>query len=519
MNKEIPLLGILLMLFGIVLTNDFEAQTSDPNPNGFNTFYFDNGAVSSEGNLLNGKPEGYWKNYYSSGGLKSAGNRKNHLLDGVWKFYSEEGVPTEEISYQENLRSGPTKIFSKEGFILDKIEYESDLKNGLSYTYFLSGGLKRETPFENGRENGTSYEYNQEGRIITLRVYKNGILSKQQNVNRKDAEGNKTGLWTEFNSDKTIKAEGNYKNGEKDGYWKEYTEKGNLLETTKFQTGELINNPEELTNLDVKEIYFEEGEAEGKLQFRGTYREGKKQGTHLWFSVTGSIDSAKVYNQDVLIARGNMERGGLRIDEWQSFYYPTGELKSKGVYTRGYKSGLWTYYFMNGNTEQTGRYTAKAKPEGEWKWYYDNGQLLREESFVNGEENGWLIEYGDTGQIITKGEYIKGKEEGEWLYEIGDHKEQGSYEYGAKMGVWKHTYLNSGEEKFEGEFFDDLEQGKHVWYYPSGQKMLEGKYTSGVKEGDWRRYNEDGTLLISIEYNSGIEVKVDGVKMKEIESE
>ena len=167
--------------------------------------------------------------------------------------------------------------------------------------------------------------------------------------------------------------------------------------------------------------------------------------------------------------------------------------------------------------DERGKYDGKGRPDGEWKWYFETGQLKREESFKNGQEHGWLTEYNDSGAVILKGEFVDGKEEGEWIYEIGDHREVGNYEYGAKMGVWKHTYLTTDKLKFEGEYFDDLPQNKHTWYFDSGQKMLEGKYVSGVKEGEWRRYNDDGTILISIEYKSGIEDKVDGVKMKEVE--
>ena len=34
------------------------------NPNGYNIFYYENGAKSSEGTMRDGKADGYWKNYY-----------------------------------------------------------------------------------------------------------------------------------------------------------------------------------------------------------------------------------------------------------------------------------------------------------------------------------------------------------------------------------------------------------------------------------------------------------------------
>ena len=174
----------------------------------------------------------------------------------------------------------------------------------------------------------------------------------------------------------------------------------------------------------------------------------------------------------------------------------------------------WIYYFQNGQIQQKGKYAAKGKVDGEWNWFYESGDLLRKEMFVNGKENGLLIEYSDAGNVITKGEYVNGKEEGEWFIEVGDHQEEGVYEGGLKQGIWKHYFLSNGALRFEGEYFDGLEQEKHIWYYDTGAKMLEGKFVSGVKEGEWRRYDRNGTLFVNIEYSSGVEIKVDGIKLK-----
>ena len=56
------------------------AQETYVDPNGYNTFYFQNGNVSSEGILKDGKPIGYWKTYYDNGQIKSEGNRKNFFI-------------------------------------------------------------------------------------------------------------------------------------------------------------------------------------------------------------------------------------------------------------------------------------------------------------------------------------------------------------------------------------------------------------------------------------------------------
>ena len=63
LNKHILVLTAILSLVYFSIN----AQT---NPNGHNKFYYDNGALSSEGNMKDGKPDGYWKNYYKNGKVK-----------------------------------------------------------------------------------------------------------------------------------------------------------------------------------------------------------------------------------------------------------------------------------------------------------------------------------------------------------------------------------------------------------------------------------------------------------------
>ena len=82
----------LILVVGLSFSycNSLYAQdTLQINPNGYNKFYYDDGSISSEGTMRNGKPDGYWKNYYSDSILKSEGNRKEYLLDSLWKFYDE----------------------------------------------------------------------------------------------------------------------------------------------------------------------------------------------------------------------------------------------------------------------------------------------------------------------------------------------------------------------------------------------------------------------------------------------
>jgi antitoxin component YwqK of YwqJK toxin-antitoxin module len=96
-----------LLSFGIVTAQ----ETGSVNPNGFNIFYYPNGAKSSEGNLLNGKPDGIWKAYHENGILKSEGNRVNGKLEGAWSFFNEDGSPAAIYNYVGGTKNGIQKEF------------------------------------------------------------------------------------------------------------------------------------------------------------------------------------------------------------------------------------------------------------------------------------------------------------------------------------------------------------------------------------------------------------------------
>ena len=73
-----------------------------------------------------------------------------------------------------------------------------------------------------------------------------------------------------------------------------------------------------------------------------------------------------------------------------------------------YKHGEWKYYYENGQLQKEGRYLHWEK-DGEWKVYHDNGKLLREEKFVNGEEEGTWKNYHENGQLYQTELWSQGK--------------------------------------------------------------------------------------------------------------
>ena len=503
-------------------------------PNGYNVFKYDNGVVSSEGNMLDGKPNGYWKNYYKNSQLKIEGNRKNFLLDSVWKFYTEKGKITKAINYQEGKKNGFIITYDTSGNVSNRENFVDDNKEGYSYNYYTSGKLKQIIPFVKNKTNGIGYEFNQDSIIISIIKYQMGSIAGIEKINRTDEKGNKQGVYKDFYSDGKLKEEKKYLDNQINGYVKSYDNKGNLKNTEKFNNGKEIKNAPELAKLDVFHEYYDDG----TMKYEGGYINGKPVGIHYHYipklfcdslSVsrddTSDVmikkyvcrnhpvpDSAIVFNDGFKTEYGAVDSVRNRVGIWTEFHL-TGEFRAKGKYANDKRIGEWIFYYPNAQIEQKGKYDKKGRAQGDWKWYYEDGKLLREELYVDNLRNGLMTEYTQDDKILTKGEYIDDLKEGLWIYETPEYKEIGKYTNDKPDSLWKRFYMPKGTLRYEGNYLNGDEDGKHTWYFSNGKTMIEGNYLGGMKEGNWKFYYDNGFNYLTIFYANDIEVKFQGIKV------
>ncbi|HMM12285.1 MAG TPA: toxin-antitoxin system YwqK family antitoxin [Bacteroidales bacterium] len=468
---------------------------------------YPSGAISSEGWLVDGKPEGYWKNYHENGNIKSEGNRKNFLLDGIWKFYDEEGTLTLEISYEQGKRQGDRVVWLPEEIIREN--FENDIRQGLTRHYDRSGRLLKTIPFVNGLEDGMSFTYDTTGTIIELVQYRRGFVTGRERINRRDSEGRPNGLWKWFFEDGSLKSEGVFKNGLRNGIFKTYDRKGNLLTIEKYIDDILQESAEEVATLELRRDFW----PDGKLKTEATYRQGLPEGIRREYDREGNITTSYVFRQGVLLAEGVLDAAGLRQGFWKEFY-PNGIIKSQGNYSNNLRIGLWEFYYPDGAIEQKGVFDEKGRPDGRWIWYFNNGEVLREENYRQGKLDGLMTEYDQDGVVIAQGEYLDDQREGFWRLKTGGFTEEGSYTEGMRTGTWKHFY-SDGTLAFEGNFREDLPNGLHISYYPNGRKWEEGNWLMGRRNGEWKIWNQDGSLMLSILYVNGIERAYDGIRLND----
>lgn len=501
----------ILILFFFVPAFLFSQEKQD-GPGEYKIFYHENGKISSEGYMVDGKPDGYWKTYNENGILIAEGNREDFKLDSLWKFYNDDGSLKLEVNYREGKKHGIRTTYRKDEIIRET--FKNDIKDGPTKYFYKNGELKKEVFFVNGLEEGMAREYAEDGRAITLITYKNGFITDIQKINRFIGSSKKHGPWKYWYDNGVVRLEGSYKRGLEHGYFKEYDREGNLLTATKYENGQKVEDAREVAKLEVRKDYY----PDGTPKIVATYnKEGEPEGIRREYAEDGTIERSYIFKNGIIIGEGIITEKGERDGYWKE-YYDDGKLYAEGKYEKDVRVGPWKFYHKNGNLRQEGAYNSQGKPEGEWLWYYENGKILREENYYLGLLDGLMAEYSEQGKLIAQGDFIEGLEEGDWFYEVGDVRIEGSYAEGKRTGTWKIWQLKGlGKERtliFEGRFIEDNPHGKHTYYWDNGNKRDEGQYLMGLKVGDWVSYTYEGLPSIVITYEQGREIKYDGIRIQ-----
>ena len=515
-QKNIAFILLFLLIAQLAFT-----QQNKINPNGYNVFYYPNGVKQSEGYMKDGKPDGYWINYYPDGKKKSEGNRKNFLLDSVWTFYNEFGDTTKKITYYLGKKNGWYIIYYTHldsNFVKnipkEKYLYVNDLRQGTAYFYYPDGKLWKTIPFKDNYAHGIGFEYAPDGRIITIIEYRYGKPIDMQAINRYDSSGAKNGLWQEYYPNGQLKWQGNYVHGKLNGIVKFYNKYGALTKVLYYKNGKLIqqNNGQALKSLKGNIRLVEIKYPNGKLKHTGTYKDSIPIGIHKFYSPSGKLDSAVIYNDlGIKTAKGLLDSNGRKTGTW-TLFYDDGKIYAIGKYKNGKRQGSWKFFYKDGKLLEKGFYR-DGQPHGQWTWYYPNGKVLRIENFDYGIRQGPYYELSQNGDTIVKANYSDGELHGHWYLQVGDFMQTVNYKYGRKTGTWKTFYYPEKKLMCIDHYQNNKPNGKHKCYYPNGRIKEYGEYLDGKKNGKWYYYTPSGYLFYTITYQLDDPVKIDGTKL------
>ncbi len=181
----------------------------------------------------------------------------------------------------------------------------------------------------------------------------------------------------------------------------------------------------------------------------------------------------------------------------KSYFYPSGNVMSKGSLKNSKENGEWNFYNENGTLQATGSFD-KGIRDGVWNWYYEDGKLSSTGSYKNGMENGLWISYYSSGSIGDSVSYENGRPEGNYIYrfENGNLYQKGQYHLSLKEGIWE-TYFENGQLQLKQNYKNDEPFGESFQYFEDGKPFEEMNYLSENNVLTKNLWNKSGKQLVT----------------------
>lgn len=299
--------------------------------------------------------------------------------------------------------------------------------------------------------------------------------------------GYETGEWIWYNAGGTIVRKGNYNKGLADGTWLNYYDNGELYNSADYSNGRLSG-----TSVS----YYDNGQ----ISQKGNFLRDKQDGNWIYFNYDGQKNMEGNYKTGSPFGRwkfwnaDNIEIEELEFDEDNNYKIintrnPEGEL----IVIDG--NGEYRNYYDDGNLSEVGQ-VVDGEKIGIWRTYYTNGQL--KEEFTNENNlikiiNTWSLE-GDPQVIDGNGKYTQYYGESTTLFEAGTIKD------GFKDGFWEVYYNEPHSIQEESTYIAGKLNGEIITYYLDGSVSTQGYYKDDMRDGNWVWYYENGEQESSITY-------------------
>jgi len=280
---------------------------------------------------------------------------------------------------------------------------------------------------------------------------------------------------TQRNADGSVAVERSVARDEQNNYinhgkYTQYSPDGNVIKSGQYNHGKLDGHWMQVLAADAIGPFADDlaGSFPGPFISEADFKQGKLDG--IW-SVTGE-NQAKIVEWHF--------RNGLRDGQW-TWWYPNGELRRAVTFENGKATGVMLRRDLKGET------TVEAE-------------------FVDGRAVIHKIEWHRPDQKAYEGAYLAvGKEPQpifDWWRSVATVRQAATTKY-VKHGPWVSWYAN-GQKQVEGEFREDVPTGKFTWWYESGQKQCEGSYQDGIQVGPWLSWHPSGQKESQADYLAGL---------------
>ncbi|MFM1877012.1 MAG: hypothetical protein RL266_2749 [Bacteroidota bacterium] len=289
----------------------YEGQFKDDKPVGLFKYYYENGELQATNNHVG---DGTVANhvYHKNGKIKAKGIYQGQLKDSLWQYFNENEILVLEETYHSDTLHGYQKTYYENGQLGEETNYHHGIKHGKWLKFFEQGESWVEANYEMGNlhgkfvmyadknkmqvqgkyhlgiRTGTWLMFNTNGTVRTKEIYRHGSLQETQPQN---------GEFIEYYDNEIPKSVYNYKNGQKEGEFKEYYNKGEWIQT---ETPGKMGGPVEVTE-----------QLQGtQLKVKGWYHLDKLNGKVTHYKEDGSVERVEVWEEGVLVSTIDWEAEG-----------------------------------------------------------------------------------------------------------------------------------------------------------------------------------------------------------------
>ena len=252
----------------------------------------------------------------------------------------------------------------------------------------------------------------------------------------------------------------------------------------------------------------------------GTYVDNKRQGVWTEFYRNGNRRSEISYHDN--------HKYGLKKS-----FYENGNLAEDGYWDGQHWVGSYKFYFSSGKIAYDWNYGDEGNRVGEQSYYYENGQLMRLGTWVDGYADGLVADYYDSGNLrcesqwkmgrvdgVMREYYISGSLSASRVFRDGVYDESASRVYRDRVEQPSDTGKDSTqvvpvtpentivlEPEGNPEFFTG--SGYYKLLTPDRKVDREGNFVNGtLMSGKRYYYNSSGKVIRISEYEGGRVVNV-----------
>ena len=400
LRMPLVIISIILLLFFIFKISQ--------GVTGLKTYRYESGNIMSEGELKKGKENGKWTYWYENGKTQLVGFYSMGLQDGLWQWFDDSGKLT------------------KTGY------YKKGLEHGIWINFYQNGNVHDSGSYIDGRMNGEWKYRFEDGNLFQIGYYKRNIPD---------------GIWKTYYENGQLSSVGGMKEGIPIGKWANYYDNGQPSDNIEYLTDNKISI-NETWDKEGKQIVidgnglYKSFSDNGQLILEGKVESGTKTGKWTAYYENGKIKEEGIFMGEVYRITSSWDVSGAQ-----------NIINGQGIYK--------SYYPESESILETGRVENGLK-EGSWKVYSQTSDIVfQEHTYVKGKMTGIQKAYFESGQLFSSGEMKDDLMEGEWTwyYENGNKSSTVGYKKNKKEGkqiIWSETGIQTKEEIYEhGKLVDE----------------------------------------------------------------